>query len=261
MSYRRFLSFVTLALVGFVALIWLKSSSAATVFLWRLSGGGTRLFPLVSLSALIDSLNPCAFSVLLLTVAFLVSLGAVRSSIMRIGASYILGIFTAYLFIGLGILQALHLFNTPHFMGKVGAGLLVVLGLVNLINEFFPSFPVKLKIPTAAHGAMAMLMSRASIPATFLLGALVGLCEFPCTGGPYLMVLGLLHDQRTFVAGFWYLVWYNLLFVLPLVVVLALASDRTLLGKLEEWRRQNLRATRLVGGIIMVALGLLIFVL
>lgn len=259
MSYRRSFFLAAAVVGGFAALLWLKSSSTATVLLWQISAGGTRLFPLVSLSALIDSINPCAFSVLLLTVAFLVSLAASRTSIIRIGASYIVGIFATYLLIGLGILQALHLFNTPHFMGKVGAGLLIVLGLINLLNEFFPAFPVKLRIPQAAHAAMATLMARASLPAAFFLGALVGLCEFPCTGGPYLMVLGLLHDQQTFATGFWYLVWYNVLFVLPLVAVLALASDAMLLGKLQEWRRENLRRTRIVGGLIMVALGLLIF--
>ncbi|MBI4385341.1 hypothetical protein HY573_00750, partial [Candidatus Parcubacteria bacterium] len=179
----------------------------------------------------------------------------------KVGAAYIVGIFVVYLFIGLGILQALHLFNTPHFMAKVGAALLIALGGINVVNEFFPSFPVKLRIPAAAHGKMANLMEKASVPTAFLLGGLVGLCEFPCTGGPYLMVLGLLHDQATFASGLGYLVLYNLIFVLPLAVILLLASDPTLLRKVQEWKRAETKNMRLWGGLVMILLGLFIFAL
>ncbi|MBI5733443.1 MAG: hypothetical protein HY973_00670 [Candidatus Kerfeldbacteria bacterium] len=260
MKYQKFILSTTLALVALAGLLFLKSSSGATTVIWNISAGGTKLFPLVSLAALIDSINPCAFSILLLTIAFLFSLGiTARGRILRIGAAYILGIFTAYLAIGLGILQALHIFNTPHFMGRLGAVLLIGLGIINLLNYFFPAFPVKLQIPRAAHRKIAELMQKTSIPAVFLLGMLVGLCEFPCTGGPYLVVLGLLHDAQTQVRGLGYLLWYNLLFISPLVVVLLLASQRTILDKLQTWKRDNLKAVRLWGGIITVLLGLLIF--
>lgn len=260
MKYRRLIISTVLAFAAFAILLFLKSSSSATTVIWNLSAGGTRLFPLVSLAALIDSINPCAFSILLLTIAFLFSLGTFsRARILQVGLVYIFGIFVAYLSIGLGILQALHLFNTPHFMGRVGAFLLIGLGVINLINYFFPAFPIKLQIPRAAHSQIADLMQKTSIPAVFLLGMLVGLCEFPCTGGPYLMVLGLLHDAQTKFRGGGYLIWYNLLFVSPLVVVLLLASQRTVLDKLQAWKRDNLNAVRLWGGIITVLLGLIIF--
>ncbi|MDP3985855.1 MAG: cytochrome c biogenesis protein CcdA [Candidatus Veblenbacteria bacterium] len=260
MKYRKLTLFIALALVVFAILLFLKSSSSATAVIWNLSAGGTKLFPLVSLAALIDSINPCAFSILLLTIAFLFSLGTFsRVRILQIGATYLFGIFAAYLAIGLGILQALHLFNTPHFMGRLGALLLIGLGVINLINYFFPAFPLKLQIPRAAHSKIAELMHKTSIPAVFLLGILVGLCEFPCTGGPYLMVLGLLHDAQTKLRGIGYLLWYNLLFVSPLVVVLLLAGQRTVLEKLQAWKQDNLNAVRLWGGVITVLLGLFIF--
>ena len=208
---------------------------------------------------MIDSINPCAFGILLLTIAFLLSLQKTRVGILKIGGVYILGLFTVYLLIGLGILQALHIFNTPHFMAKAGAALLVALGGINLINEFFPSFPVKLRIPQAAHNKMAALMNKASIPAVFLLGVLVGLCEFPCTGGPYLMVLGLLHDQGTYLAGVGYLLLYNFIFILPLVVILLIASDNALLEKVKSWKKAETKHMRLWGGIAMIVLGGIIF--
>ena len=258
---KKLFFFIGIAAIFVGAIALLKSGTFGTNAVWNLSGGGTWLLPLVTVSAILDSINPCAFSVLLVTIAFLFSLGAIRSRIIKIGGAYIAGILLIYLLIGLGIIQTLHLFNTPHFMAKVGASLLLILGLINLINEFFPAFPIKLRIPQAVHGKIAELMEKSSVPTAFFLGVLVGICEFPCTGGPYLMVLGLLHDQATYLAGFGYLLFYNLIFILPLVVILIAASDKDLLEKVKEWKNRENKNMRLWGGITMVVLGLLIFLL
>ena len=243
------------------AVVLFKYGSTGTVILWGASDGGRWLLPLVLVAALIDSINPCAFSILLLTVAFLLSIGKLRSNVLQIGSAYIAGLFFVYFLIGLGLLQTLHLFHTPHFMAIVGAALLVVLGIVNVAQEFVPAFPVRFAIPQGAHRAMAVLMERASVPTAIVLGGLVGVCEFPCTGGPYLMVLGLLHDQATYYQGVGYLLLYNVIFVLPLVLILLVASDSSLLGKVQQWQQEKRSAMRLGGGSAMIALGLAIFAL
>ena len=136
------LAFLITASLSLFALVYIfRLENIGTTALWNLSRGGTWLLPLVGVAALIDSINPCAFSILVLTIAFLLSIGKLRSSVLTIGSAYIFGIFMVYLLIGLGLLQALHIFDTPHFMGKVGAILLIALGMINLINEFFPKFP------------------------------------------------------------------------------------------------------------------------
>ncbi|PIR89476.1 MAG: hypothetical protein COU07_01075 [Candidatus Harrisonbacteria bacterium CG10_big_fil_rev_8_21_14_0_10_40_38] len=243
----------------FGSVIVLKSVPSSSAFIWDVSRGGTWLLPLVSIAALIDSINPCAFGILLLTIAFLLSLGKMRSGILKIGAVYILGLFVVYFLIGLGIVHALHFFNTPHFMAKVGALLLVVLGMFNFLAGVFPSFPIRFRIPHAAHSAMARLMEHASIPTAFLLGLLVGLCEFPCTGGPYLMVLGLLHDSTTYTVGLGYLFLYNAIFVLPLVIILLIASNAKFVERIQTWKKSNTLAMKLWSGLAMVLLGIIIF--
>lgn len=248
------------ALIIFAIIVFFRHNEG-TKILWEWSDEGRWLLPLVAISALLDSINPCAFSVLLLTIAFLLSIGRLRSNILKIGGFYILGLFVIYLGIGLGILQALHLFNTPNFMAKVGATLLIALGAINIVNEFFPSFPIKLRIPQKAHPKIAALMEKASLPTAFLLGGLVGLCEFPCTGGPYLLVLGLLHDKATFLKGLAYLVFYNLLFVLPLVIILLIAGNESLVEKVNQWRKEKTRAMKLYSGLAMIGLGIFIFLL
>jgi cytochrome c biogenesis protein CcdA len=258
----RKLALVVAAGASLVALVMaFKFGSFGTTALWGVSEGGRWLLPLVGVAALIDSVNPCAFSILLLTIAFLLSIDKLRSSVLQIGSSYIAGVFVVYLLIGLGLLQTLHIFDTPHFMASVGAGLLMLLGVINVVNEFVPAFPVKLAIPQAAHRRIAVLMERASVPTAFLLGGLVGLCEFPCTGGPYLMVLGLLHDQATYFTGVGYLILYNVIFVLPLVLILLFASNESLLGKVQAWQQRRKQAMRLGGGAAMIVLGLFIFTL
>jgi cytochrome c-type biogenesis protein len=219
------------------------------------------LLPILVVSALVDSINPCAFSVLLLTVGFLVSLGTLRPKILLIGATYIAGIFLMYLAIGLGVVKALQFFNVPHFMAKVGAAIIILFGVINMLGEMYPSFPIKLKIPAGAHRGMAVLMEKGSLPAAFLLGCFVGLVEFPCTGGPYLLVLGLLHDQDSFWKGFGYLVIYNLIFVLPLAVILVLASNKNMLEKVQSWKSKESRLMKHWDSIAMIILGLIIFAL
>ncbi len=253
------LALAALAVMGSALL--LQYSPQSSRLLWNLSDEGTWLLPLISTAALIDSVNPCAFSMLLVTIAFLFSMGRLRGNILAIGGLYVLGIFIVYLLIGVGLLQVLHLFDTPHFMASVGAGLLVAVGMISIAGELLPSFPVRLNIPQAAHHKIAQLIDRASLGVALPLGALVGLCEFPCTGGPYLMAVGLLHDQATAAAGFGYLLLYNGIFVLPLVLILFLASDRRLLAKTQQWHQTNKRRMRLWGGGAMVGFGLFIFAL
>lgn len=256
---KRIITILLAVAVVLTGIVILKHSSAVSSLIWNLSSKGAWLLPLVLISSLLDSVHPCSFSILLVTIAFLFGMQMTRKKILQIGGTYIAGIFAAYLLIGLGILKVLHLFDTPHFMGRLGATILIVFGAINIINEFFPKFPIKLKIPSVSHTAMGKLMERASIPAAFGLGLLVGICQFPCMGGPYLMVIGLLHDRMTYFAGFGYLVLYNLILVLPLLAVLIVAADKAIVDKVQEWKKANLKGLRFWAGLAMIAIGILIF--
>lgn len=256
---KRTLIILSVIVVAIIGLVILKNSPVTASLVWNLSNQGAWLLPLVLISALLDSVHPCSFSILLITIAFLFGMQMTRKKILQIGGTYIAGIFAAYLLIGLGILRVLHLFNTPHFMGKLGATILIVFGIINILNEFFPNFPIKLRIPAVSHAAMGRLMERASFPAAFGLGLLVGICQFPCMGGPYLMVIGLLRDQVTYFTGFGYLVLYNLILALPLAVVLWIAADKAIVDKVQEWKKTNMKGVRFWAGLAMIVIGILIF--
>ncbi|KKR68309.1 MAG: hypothetical protein UU10_C0027G0002 [Parcubacteria group bacterium GW2011_GWF1_40_6] len=256
---KKLIITIVLVVLAIIGIVILKNSPATASIIWSMSREGTWLLPLLLVSALLDSVHPCSFSILIITIAFLFGIQLSRKKILQLGGTYIAGIFTAYFLIGLGILKVLHLFDTPHFMGKLGATLLITFGVINLINRFFPRFPLKLKIPGVAHGVMSKLMDKASFPAVFGLGILVGICQFPCMGGPYLMVIGLLRDQVTYMSGFGYLVLYNLILIIPLVAVLFISANKLLVDKVQLWKRDNMAGLKLWAGIAMIIIGILIF--
>lgn len=252
---------LSLGILFVVTIVFLQVNNIGPALFSRASAESAWLAPLIIAAALLDSINPCAFSILLLTIAFLFSLGSLRSRILGIGATYIFGLFLVYILIGLGILGTMQLFGIPRIMSKAGAVLLLLFGLINLIGHYFPAFPIKLKIPAKTHQTIGRLMAKASYPTAFSLGLLVGVFEFPCTGGPYLMVLSLLHDQATYLRGLGYLLIYNLIFVLPLVIILLIASDPVLLEKVQAWKKTETGQMRLWGSLAMILLALLIFLL
>ncbi len=213
------------------------------------------LLPAVLLTGLVDGINPCALAILLFFVSFLFTIRKTRVSVARMGAVYIGAVYVVYFLIGLGLLQASTLLR-GHWLGQAGAVLLMLLGLVNLLGAIFPSFPIRLEVPEGSKEALQTWMYRATLPATLVLGTLVGLHTFPCSGGPYVAVLGLLSSQTGFWEGVGYLVLYNIMFVLPLVVVLVLSLDPVLGGKIQAWERSSSRAVRGVTGGVMAALGL-----
>ncbi|HIQ06720.1 MAG TPA: hypothetical protein EYH31_13755 [Anaerolineae bacterium] len=213
------------------------------------------LLPIILLTGLVDGINPCALAILLFFVSFLFTIRKTRASVARMGVVYIAAVYVVYFLIGLGLLRASTLLR-GHWLGQAGAVLLILLGLTNLLGAVFPSFPIRLEVPEGSKESLQRWMYRATLPATLVLGVLVGLHTFPCSGGPYVAVLGLLASQTGFWEGIAYLVLYNLMFVLPLIVVLVLSLDPVLGGKIREWERSSSRVVRGVTGGVMAALGL-----
>ncbi|MFQ6616584.1 MAG: cytochrome c biogenesis protein CcdA, partial [Fidelibacterota bacterium] len=157
-------------------------------------------------------------------------------------------------------LQALVLTGTPHLMARLGSGLLIALGLVNVKDYFWYGRWFTLSPSGKLHEASTKWLKRATLPATAVGGFLVGLCTFPCSGGIYVAVLGLLSAKTTYWAGFGYLLLYNLMFVVPLIAILAGFSNRRALGRLSRWEVSRKREVKLVTGLVMIALGAVILV-
>jgi cytochrome c biogenesis protein CcdA len=220
---------------------------------------GTLAFTLMVLGAgLLDGINPCALSVLLFFVAYLFTLQGGRPKLLTFGFVYIGTIYLTYLAIGVGLLNAFSL-GVPQLFTKLGAGLMIGLGLVNIKDYFWFGVGPSLSISQSGAAMHNRWMRRGTLPATAVAGFLVALFEFPCTGAIYVGILALLAAHTTFASGLGYLLAYNLMFVLPLIATLLLVGNRRTLGQFSRWMAANKRQFRLGQGTVMIGLGAIIF--
>src|SRR3989344_6061618 len=213
------------------------------------------ILPLVVTTAVVDSFNPCAFGVLLFFIALLFALRKGRKDMLKIGGVYIFMIFLTYLLIGLGILQAIIISDSPHFIAQVAAVAVIILGLVSVKDYFFYGKWFSLRMPGSQTGRIKAWMSKATIPSAIVLGFLVGLCEFPCSGGTYVGIISMLSISAEFWLGFAYLIIYNIFFVLPLAAILLLAFNKRALTRIDKWEKKDKKYMKLANGVMMIILG------
>ncbi|AJF59640.1 MAG: cytochrome c biogenesis transmembrane protein [archaeon GW2011_AR10] len=217
------------------------------------------LLPLVLVTGLIDGINPCAFGVLLFFIAFLYSMRKSKLEIWKVGIVFIAMIFITYLGIGLGLLQAILISGEPHLFGKISAVFMLLLALINIKDYFFYGKWFSLRMPAFAAPIIKERMNDLTLFGVAILGFLVGLCTFPCSGGIYIGILSLLAIQTTFAEGITLLLIYNVMFVLPLIAILVVASSRTVTEKITEWEKNNKRKMKLASGLVMLALAAILW--
>lgn len=221
--------------------------------------GEMSLLPLIIVTGLLDGINPCAIAVLIFFIAYLYTLQRTRANIFKMGIVYISAIYLAYFLIGLGIMKAFVFVGYPHLMAKIGAVLIIVLGLINIKDYFKPEFlPIRLQISHKIFPYAEEWAYRATFPAAFVGGFLVGLCTFPCSGGIYVAIIGLLSAKTTYFTGIKYMLLYNLMFVMPLVFILLATSTAERTVGLRKIRDSKARLMKLEFGILMVLLGIVI---
>ncbi len=225
---------------------------------YQSSWGISTMLPLIISTGFLDGINPCAFAVLLLFIAFLYTIRRSQAGIWKMGLAYISSIFLAYFLIGIGLIKAFIFTGYPHLMAEISAYVMIGLGIINISNYLLPSRKLNLGIPSFAKKYLLQWMHKATIPAALVLGFLVGLCTFPCSGGMYVAIVGLLAAKTTMMQGLFYLIIYNLAFVLPLVIILVASSNKKATEKITQWEQSQSKILKLILGIIMIALGLAI---
>lgn len=214
-------------------------------------------FTTVVVTALIDSINPCAIGVLILLVSTLFSLANDKKRMLFVGLIYISAIFITYFIAGLGLLTFIQKFDLTQFIGLLVGGVVIIMGLIDLKDFFAYGKGFSLGINPKYVEKIKTMSKNATLPGVIVLGIFVAGVELPCTGGPYLAITALLARQFDFLA-FIYLIIYNLIFVLPLVIILLLAYFGTTVTNLEKWKDKNKKFMRLASGILMITLGVLL---
>ncbi|MDO8726842.1 MAG: cytochrome c biogenesis protein CcdA [Candidatus Methanoperedens sp.] len=224
----------------------------------------TLTLPLVITAGLIDGFNPCAFAVLLLFITFTMGMLQMQTNyrygLMKVGLIYISGIFVTYVLIGVGLLSTISFISTTHAVGKAAAFISMILGVVVMKDYFIPGSSL-LVIPGSMHASINNWIRRTTSPGVFGAGVLVGLCTVPCSGGIYLAVIGLLSVQTSLAQGILYLLLYNLMLIVPLVIILLASSNRAVVDKMMAWQSRNRTRVKLVMGSFMVAMGFVILLI
>lgn len=214
------------------------------------------MLPLIVINGLIDSINPCAIGVLLFYISLIFTLKTQRKTLLYFGLFYILAIYITYLLIGLGILRAVHLFGIHNFFGWVAAFFVLLIGLWNLKEYFWPGLWIPILSPLLSMCRVFQIKKELTVFSAIALGFFVGLCEFPCSGAIYLATIALLAARETFFKGLGYLLIYNFVFVLPLIVILVFAGNEKVLNKVKNWQKKYGRTSNLILGLAMLGLGI-----
>ena len=146
-----------------------------------------------------------------------------------------------------------------HLGARIGALLSILLGLWMLKDYFLPGVGIRLAAPKAIAGRVRGVNASASALTMFGLGALVSLCTVPCSGAVYLAVISLLALQDNFLLSYGYLLVYNVMFILPLVVILLAASTRPGLHRMARWNLHHRDRVKLIlgGGVVVLGLAIL----
>jgi len=218
------------------------------------------MIPLVAITGFLDGIHPCAIAILIFFIAFLLTLRRSFKNILGLGLVYILVIFLTYLVIGVGLFSGIMLFGQHHFFAKLGSWLLILLGLINLKDYFFPQFKLGIKIPKVPNEKIKSYLQKATLPTVAIAAFLVGLCSVPCSGGIYAAITALLASKTTFLTGFLYLLLYNLMFVMPLIILLVLSTNPYTLVKFGEWQQKHKKTQKLVMGLFMLIVGAVILI-
>lgn len=213
-------------------------------------------------SAAIDSINPCAIGVLILMISVIMGQKNSVGKMLLLGGLYIFAIFLTYLLAGFGILYFLAkipLFITEYLSIAVGL-MIIIFGFFEIKDYFWYGKGFSLGIPPVFMDTIHRLSKNVTIPGVILMGAFVAGVELPCTGAPYLAIITILSLNFDFTALL-LLILYNIIFVLPLVIILLMVAFGVKLNSVSSWRHESRGLMRLGIGMLMVGLGWLLILI
>ncbi|NIT03529.1 hypothetical protein GTO10_01135 [Candidatus Saccharibacteria bacterium] len=220
--------------------------------------------PIVLAAAAVDSINPCVFGVLIFLIAYMTKVFKSPKRMLLGGLIYTVTVYLTYLALGFGIIRVAVSVGISNFFYFLAAGIAIAAGLLE-IKDFFwygRGFSLQL-IPGSAqrikfyasqmerfekrHPALSLLVAA-------FLGVFVVFVELPCTGAPYFAILALLAKGK-YASAVPYLLLYNLVFITPLIFIIALSYFGTSSEAIENWRKKHRRLMRLGIGLFLLALG------
>jgi len=214
--------------------------------------------PVIIGAALIDGINPCAFGVLIFLLSYLLKVVKKKSVMVINGSIYIFGVFITYLVAGLVLLPVVRALGQFSVWSYRIIGIIVILaGLLEIKDYFWYGKGFSLSIAPSNARRIKMYTNKVGKKKStaFLLGVFVALVELPCTGAIYLAILALMSTTGLNINNLQFLVLYNLIFVLPLMIILVSIAHGASIKKFKAWRMEHKGFMRLSIGILLVVMG------
>lgn len=212
--------------------------------------------------ALTDSINPCALSVLLMMLIAIATYHPKdKRQVLWSGLAFVAAVFITYFIYGLLIVKAFdviqNIASVKDYLYKGLGAVAIILGLLELKDFFFyKPGGIGTEMPLFFRPKVQSIIAKITSPiGAFGLGMFVTLFLLPCTIGPYVILGGML-SYGEFANALPYLSVYNLIFVLPMIVIiLAVFFGAKNIKQVTEWREKNVKIMHLIIGIIFILLG------
>ncbi len=231
-------------------------------------------------AGLIDGINPCAFAVIVFFVSFLAVYKYDRKEVILVGSAYCLAVFLAYIAIGLGLFNFLYAMSSFYYVMMVFKWLTIGLCGTFLLISFYDFIiyqktkdhnKIVLQLPKSykeyIHKVMRFFLRDKQkttfrlVMAALAVGFIVSLVEAVCTGQVYLPTIAIILKEADvhFVRAMIYLITYNFMFIVPLIVILALSVAGYESKGFNDFLKKHLGLTKLA--LCLLFLGLLILLI
>lgn len=221
--------------------------------------GGLVSLPLVTIAGLVDGINPCAIGMIILLLGYLLVFVRKPEKVLPLGVLYITVVYFTYLAVGLFFFKSVQFLSlTAWHQGfeKVMSATLFLAGMINIKDFFWPQSPIHLQIPQASRKYLLSLIEKSSAPAIMVLAVLVTLLETPCSLPIYAGTATILASSGLPVSlVIAYFLYYNLLFVLPLLFILFLTWKGKQIVELKEWEHKHKKTMKLSLGLLLVLMS------
>ena len=221
------------------------------------------------LIAIIDGFNPCTMWVLTFLLVLLISVSHSRKRIFTVGYIFVAVVFVIYF---LFMAAWLNVFLYIGYIDTVRIAIALVAlaaGIINCKDYFFFRKGVTLMIQEK-HKAplvkkiegMKNVIRKGSMPAliaaSITLALFASLVELPCTAGWPIIYTKILAEKALMGLGYYlYLLFYTLIYIIPLAGIIT-AFGYFFKGK--QITKEQMQVIKLIGGIIMIALGIILLV-
>ncbi len=257
-------------------LIFYKKNSVFRPFSSHLSSSsGTVSFGIIPvfLAGLIDGINPCAFATLVFFISFLSIQGRSRREILITGLLFTLSVFTAYFFLGFGLLNTIRLFidiSYIRFILKIMVSIVTGIFLVLSLRDFylartgrFDEITLQLSMPMKKRLHKVIRMNNGNgflFGGVILTGFTVSIIELACTGQVYLPTIAYMIQTDSSSTGIRSLLIYNTGFVLPLILVFGIVYLGLSSSVLSDFFTKKIQYAKLLLSCLFLFLAITIWI-